>query len=811
MQLRLQRRAENEDTVTLGVRVTLEDRPLRFSYATRNGALLRIDGEIAGAFDSKHGECRLAAHPGEREVTVEVERRALPVSGLPSGDGIAWRLMLARAAESPRDHLELAYGDVSAANRGAVAMLSTGHAHLDIAWLWRYADTRRKALRTFATAVRQIESSAYTFTQSQPQLYSWVASDDPTLFARVRERIGRGFDANVATMWVESDLHAPSGESILRQFAYGMRFAREVLGADPSVVWLPDTFGFPNTLPQLAVHAGARTFATTKLQWNDTTRWPHPQFVWRGDDGSELCAAVIDAYGGEPSDARAHRARERREPLVIGYGDGGGGATDGEIARIVPDRWTTIGAWLDGLDAGALPVHSGELYLETHRGTYTTHRDVKSRNAALERALDAAEEAVAWCVAVRAAPSVIRPLADDLRNAWTILLRNQFHDVIAGTSVGPVYADVHAEYDRAGRIAERVREGALSVLPRARFEPESRVACSPRIAGDGFVLENDFVRAHVRADGTVDELAAIGGPNVAALLNGLAAYADKPKAWDAWNLDRTYADKRVEVKPQGATIEDGALVVRFAIGKRSRATMQIALHAGEPYLSVELAVAWYEDHVVLRSEHRIAVAARDVRYGQPHGTIVRTAYAQTPAERAKFEVPAQRWMLVDDGERGCALLAPDTYGWNAHGLPGGGVRAGMSLLRSPRWPDPTADRGEHRIRYALAPTAGALPSALEAAWQAYTTPARVRLFETGEPNVLVVATKPADDGRGVIVRVRECDGVRTAVALRCGGRMRVVESTDACELPAAADVRIAGEELHFSLEPFALRSFRVEF
>ena len=811
MHVRLERRTEDADTVTLGTRATFDASTVRLSYRTRTGALLRIDGEIAGAFDSKHRDCTLHVSPGEHDVALEVERRSLPVSDLPSGDGVAWRLMLARASEVARDRLEIQTETQANAQTRAIEIAATGHAHLDVAWLWRYADTRRKALRTFATAIRQVEASAYPFTQSQPQLYAWVAAENPTLFERVRARIGAGFDASVATMWVEPDLHAPSGESILRQFLYGMRYTRDVLGGDPTVVWLPDTFGFPNTLPQLAVHAGARAFVTTKLQWNETTRWPYPQFVWRGDDGCELRAAVVDAYEGDPTSTRIERARERGELLVIGFGDGGGGATDAAIARIAPQAWTTVGEWLSSMDATQLPVYSGELYLETHRGTYTTHRDVKTRNAALERALEAAEEAVAWCVAVRVAPSVVRPLAEDLQTAWTIVLRNQFHDVISGTSIADVYPDVQAEYDRADRIAARVRDGALSVLPRAQLVPSDSARCAPLQSDAAFTFENEFVRARARADGTIDEFAAMGGPNLATLLNGVAAYVDKPKAWDAWNLDRAYAAKRVALKPTGAAIEDGALVVRFAIGKRSRATMALTLRVGEPFLRVELAVAWHEDHVVLRVEHRIAVAARAVRYGQPHGSLVRTAYPQTPAEAAKFEVPAQRYMLIDDGERGLAILAPDTYGWNAVGLKAGGIRAGMSLLRAPTWPDAGADRGEHRIEYALAPTAGALPSALEAAWHGYVSAPRVRLFESDCDNVIVVATKPADDGRGAIVRVRECDGLRVDVGLRCGGRVRAVESVDACERPTDGVVSLAGEDLRFELRPFALRSFRVEF
>jgi len=808
--VRLVRRAETADIVTLGAHVTFGDRPLRLHYRTRTGALLRIDGAVAGAFDGKHAACDLAARPGEHELTLEVERRALPVAGLPSGDGLRWRLMLARAAQAPRLVLgvEERTPDAPATNGAAAAL---GHAHLDVAWLWTYADTKRKAMRTFATALREVETGPYVFAQSQPQLYAWVEAADPELFARVRARVGRGWDAGVATMWVEPDLHAPSGESVLRQFAYGMRYTREKLGIAPSVVWLPDTFGFPNTLPMLAAHAGATAFATTKLEWNDTTRWPFPQFVWRSDDGSELLAAVLASYEGDPTPARVRTAARRAEPLVVGFGDGGGGATDAAIAHVAPRAWTAAGAWFASLDEASLPAYTGELYLETHRGTYTTHRDVKARNAALERALAEVEEACAWCVAVRVPGSAVAPLIDDLRTVWTIVLRNQFHDVLAGSSIAAVYTDVHAEYDRAERIVERLRSGVQSILPRTRLAPADPALAAPEPAADAFSFANEYVRARVRADGTIVELGAAEGPNVMTLGNGLAAYVDAPAAWDAWNLDRGYDRKRVAIKPRGAAIDEAGLVIRLRIGRRSSAAMRIELRAGEPFLRVELAVDWHEDHVLLRVENRLAVAADAVRFGQAHGSIVRAARPRSAAERARFEVPAQRYVHVDDGSRGLAILAPDTYGWNARGLKGGGVRVGMSLLRSPCWPDPGADRGERRIAYAFAPTAGAAVSALEAAWSAYTDESRVRLFTCETPGVIVVAVKPADDGRGVVVRVRECDGVRQDVALRCGGRMRAVESVDACELPVPGEVRIEQEDLRFALGAYALRAFRVQF
>lgn len=808
----LERCGEDDRLVTLRASVTFAGAPVRLTYPTRTGALLRIDGAVAGAFDGKHRTLDLPAFTGTHELTLEVERRSLPVAGLPPGDGLRWRWMLARAAQQPRAQLEIAlapdvYGGLPDAGPGDVPMV--GHAHLDVAWLWTYADTRRKAARTFATALRELAlDDRYVYAQSQPQLYAWVEADDAEFFARVAS--ARGWDASVATMWVEPDLHAPSGESILRQFAYGVRYTAAKLGIAPSVVWLPDTFGFPNTLPVLAAHAGMQAFATTKLQWNETTRWPYPQFCWYGDDGSHLVAAVIDRYDGPATPLRKATARERHEILVHGYGDGGGGVPDRELAA--EDRttrpWCSVADWFAAVDRRTLPQYRGELYLETHRGTYTTHRDVKARNAALERALGAAEELCAWCLAVRAPASAVAPLRDDLRTAWTLVLRNQFHDVIAGSSIGDVYADVLHEYERAERIVERVTASARAILPRADLVPAPSAAVTPLADGAEFVFANDYLHARVRADGTIVELAGADGRNLASIANGLMMYVDRPRIFDAWNLDAGYDRRPRKLRPGGARIEEGALLVRLR-GDGTAIEMRLRLGAGEPYLRVELAVDWQARHRILRAEHRFAVRTGEVRFGMPHGTLVRTAQPRTPGERAQFEVPAQRWVHAADGERGIAIFAPDSYGWSARALRGGGVRLGTSLLRAPTWPDPRADRGEHRIDYALVPTAGATVGALEAAWRDYAEPDRVRLFTCDDPGVLVVATKPADDGDGIVVRVRECDGETRRVELRCGGRMREASAVDACERPVAGEAQVEGERLLFVLPAFALRSFRV--
>ncbi|HZO93534.1 MAG TPA: glycoside hydrolase family 38 C-terminal domain-containing protein [Candidatus Baltobacteraceae bacterium] len=814
MRLRFARRAEDEAIVVLGARAALPPGPLRMTYGTRTGALLRVDGVVHGAFDLMHRTIDLPPLEGERDITLEVEKRSLPTHGLPSGGGIHWKLLLALARQRPGGEAVVEARDAVRDGRPIDVPL-VGHAHLDVAWLWTYDATKRKALRTFATALRELETDgAFVFAQSQPQLYAWAFAADPRLEARIRPHVGERWDASVASMWVEPDLHAPSGESVLRQFAHGIAWAREHFGVEPTVAWLPDTFGFPSTFPKLAAHAGVPYFLTTKLEWNDTTRWPHPRFRWFGEDGSLLISAVVAGYDGELTDRRLRRARERGDLLVIGYGDGGGGVTDRAIGRVAPDSraWTRVDRWFERELAGAdLPEHRGELYLENHRGTYTTHHALKARAAELERALDRAEELAAWCVAIRAPKTTCAALVDDLRSAWRILMRTQFHDVISGSSIGAVYTEAHGELDRALRIVARVAEAAQAVLPRGDVRLLPPAAVEPQRDGDAWIVANEWVRARVRDDGIIVELSAADGPNVVALANAIAAYVDRPRAWDAWNVDRSYRSRSVLVRPAGASVEDGGVVARLTVGKASPLSMRVAAHEGEPWLRVEIAVGWQERHVLLRAEHRIALRAREARFGEQHGTIVRSTYPQTDEERAKFEVPAQRWAHVADDTGGLAIFTPDLYGWNAEGLKDGGVMLGTSLLRAPRWPDPNADRGEQRLEYALVPTAGATISALEHGWNAYATEERVRLFTCEETSVLIVATYPSDDASGVIVRVRECDGAARRVALRCGARMREAICVDAVERPVDGEARIVEEHLVFELGAYALRSFLVRF
>lgn len=846
MTLRLRRVTQDNAVAELRADVKLNAeagavRELR--YHTRTGALLRIDGMVRGAFDREHGNIRL---PGALQgaVVLEVERRSLPTKGLPSGDGLLWRWMLARARARPAPGLRSTVPSTRPARRGAPAnrtpsashggareLALVGHSHLDVAWLWTYAEAARKAVRTFATVVRQLELDPdFIFTQSQPQLYAFVRDAEPELFARVAAfaRAGR-FDASGAALWVESDANLPSGESLLRQLVFGMRFAQRELGTTPSVAWLPDSFGFANTVPTLLAHAGVHAFGTTKLGWNDTTPFPHAQFLWEGPDGSRVVAAQIASIAGAFAPLRVRRARERGDLLLVGEGDGGGGAPDAALAAAPRfGRWTTLGGWFERVAANSesLPVVRDELYLEEHRGTATTHHDVKAGNAALERTLRDAEEALAWAYALRATPFFLDEAREQLRRAWEIVLRAQFHDVLPGTAIAPVYADTFASYDEAQRLVAHVASGARSVLPTVgyrsagaagetvRFPSAARgTGCSqlfiaPSQEGDAYAFVSEMLVARLKRDGTIVELRIPGGPNLVRAANRLALYADRPRRWDAWNLDRSYRRRPRRLRATSCAVVDGALEIRYALGA-SLAVARVSLASNEPFLRVELAVAWQERHALLRCENALAFAATRARFGAPHGAVDRAVVPRTPAERSKYEAVGQRFARIDGAQGGLAMLALDTYGWSVTSA-GDATQLGHSLLRAPRWPDPGADRGEHAFSLAYVPFSHLGMGQLEALWERFAREPSVAMFFCDDPAVLITAVKLADDGDGIIVRARECDGGAREARLQCGVRARNVQSVDAHERPVSREAALADGGLVAAFTPYELRSFRVQ-
>jgi len=392
-----------------------------------------------------------------------------------------------------------------------VDIIAVGHAHLDVAWLWPVSQTRRKAARTFSSVLRLMEQFPdFHFTQSQPLLYRYVAEDHPDIFEQVRVRVAEGRWEVTGGMWVEADCNLIGAESLARQLLLGRRFFRQHFGeVETPILWLPDTFGFPWTLPQLIRHAGLKYFMTTKISWNQYNRLPYDSFWWQGLDGTRILAHFIttpsvgesryNTYNGDLTPRsiigtwRNYQQKETHTELLtaFGWGDGGGGPTremleNGQRLANHPGaprvRLGSAYEFFQNLARQAgerLPVWNDELYLEYHRGTYTSQARTKRANRKCEFLLHDAEFLAAWAALVT---DYEYPHAE-LTRAWELLCLNQFHDVIPGSSIGRVYEESAHDYEDIRAIAEQVRETALMALARLLPETTAFVAINPTSFG----------------------------------------------------------------------------------------------------------------------------------------------------------------------------------------------------------------------------------------------------------------------------------------------------------------------------------------
>ncbi|MBS3980985.1 MAG: alpha-mannosidase [Rhodobacteraceae bacterium] len=354
-----------------------------------------------------------------------------------------------------------------------------GHTHVDIAWLWRVLHTREKGGRSFATALTMMaEYPQFIFMYNQAVLYHFIKQDYPVLWQGIKDAVRRGQLDIEGAMWVEPDANIVSGESMVRQIMMGRRFHQTEFGVTPTCVWLPDTFGYSANMPQILAKSGLGYFLTSKLSWNDTDRHPYDTFFWRGIDGTETKAHLITAqnfesdeifttYNSDMSVSQVMGSWKRYEPkaahdelvLAYGWGDGGGGPTREMVERATRLERGIPGAprlRLEGLapflarlgakmtrDAGRFPRWNGELYLQYHRGTLTTVARNKRNNRLAERAMRELE----WMLAL-ADVTAGRPCPHDLLDRmWKVVLINQFHDILPGTSIPEVYADSDSEYD----------------------------------------------------------------------------------------------------------------------------------------------------------------------------------------------------------------------------------------------------------------------------------------------------------------------------------------------------------------------------
>ena len=739
---------------------------------------------------------------------------------------------------------------------------AVGHAHIDTAWLWPIRETKRKCARTFANQLRLMDDYPdYRFTCSQAQQYQWIKEGYPELWARISERVAEGRWEPVGGMWVEADTNLVSGESLVRQLVHGKRFFLDELGVETAEIWLPDVFGYSAALPQIAVQAGCTALVTQKMSWNTTNRFPHHSFWWEGLDGSRLFTHFPPAatYNGDWSPGELigsvttfsdHGASDR-SLYPFGYGDGGGGPTRemleaarrmGDLEGLPQVELGTVGEFLASARAEARDLETwvGELYLEFHRGTYTTHADVKAGNRRGEEAL---REAEMWATCAAATNGWSGYPADDLDRAWKLLLLHQFHDIIPGSSIHWAYEDSrrdHAEVLRTcGSIIERSRAtlgrasgetvvfnpashdrrevmelpgGPLAMVeaPACGWAPLTTAAVEPVGVGD-HTLENEHLRVTWDDAGLVTGIfdkdhrrEVLAGPG-----NVFQLHDDHPNAFDAWDIDVTYRDRMTELRDLDSivVVSDDPLrasvrVVRSFGG--SRITQSMSVTAGSRRIEFWTDVDWQEDHRLLKVMFPVAVRSTRASYGIQHGFVERPTISNTSWDAARFEVCAHRWADLSEADYGVALLNESKYGYDIHGN-----QMRLSLLRAPGFPDPLADRGAHRFAYALYPHAGDLRAVIADA-EAFNLPLRAaagsssgRAVTVDRAGVSVEAVKMADRERAVVVRICEVRGARGPVTVTPGFPVLDAARADLLERTTEA-LELVDNGVCLALRPFEL-------
>ncbi|OII36758.1 alpha-mannosidase [Curtobacterium sp. MMLR14_010] len=770
---------------------------------------------------------------------------------------------VAGSAATARSVLEpvLAVPASAAAHRA----IAVGHAHIDSAWLWPVRETKRKCARTFSNVLDLMDRDPdFTFACSSAQQYAWMRDEYPSVFARIKQRVAEGRWIPVGGMWVESDTNLPGGEALARQFVAGKRFFLEEFGIDTPEAWLPDSFGYTGALPQIIRAAGSKWFVTQKPSWNETNVIPHTSFHWEGIDGSRVLTHLppADTYNSDVSPADLHRGeRQNKERgtantsmLLYGFGDGGGGPTR-EMVGAAHRQHDLDGSPRVTLGTPAqvfeqleqeLPtpgVWSGEMYLEFHRGTYTSQIRTKQGNRRSEHLL---REAELWAATAAVRLGAAYPYAE-LEEAWHTVLLQQFHDILPGSSIAWVYENAEEHYARVASVlngligtattalaggdddgsivqfnASPVAAGDVTALGGSVGVPARPVP--PVRSGDGFVFDTGMVQATIDGAGhVVSFVERASGRDAIAPGSAAAEYTvfrDTPNQWEAWDIDRAYQRNGKPLEASSVTIDGDTLVVVRPTGGSTVTTRYSAVE-GETELVVETEVDWHEQQKLLKLAFPLDLKADQASSEIQFGHIDRPTHQNTSWDFARFETAAHRWVHVAEPGFGVAVANDSTYGHDITRAtrPDGGTTTLVreSLLRGPTFPDPHADQGHHVFRTVL--RVGA--SVLDAADSGYRLNLPVRsapgtavvepLVVVASPQVFVEAVKLAEDRSGdVIVRLYEALGGRaTGVGVDFGFEVGSVTQVDLLERPLGATWD-AGSPVSLTLRPFEIVTLRVQ-
>ena len=726
-----------------------------------------------------------------------------------------------------------------------VTATAVAHAHLDLAWLWPIRETKRKAKRTFANFIYLADCyPQFRFVVSQPQQLAWMKSEAPELYRKLKELAERGQMEPIGGGWVENDTNLPGEESLVRQMLYGQKFWQEEFGRYVNTCWLPDAFGYTGSLPQILKQSGQDNFMTIKISWSNRTIFPYNTFRWVGIDGSEVTVHMppegnYNSVAGPAALLAAKKNIKQTDPqdrmmLVYGVGDGGGGPSETSVERCIrtesvpylpKTKFGTAQGYFDALTSQMLPRYDGEMYLEKHRGTYTSqsrnkyyNREFEERMLALEMMLSAVGR------------QMDRETADAL---WKEALLYQFHDIIPGSSIARVYEETSAAYPKmleklenaASEFKMTYQPGGSLLNPACEdvFRMERRendyllyrgseqqikpVVCRQTGSEDQLsAFDSAYYHLKFAADGSFERIALASGKTVLTAANKLRVFID---IGDAWDFEDDYRDQK-EVYMQLCDTQvrhfDQIVEVRQTYTFRNSKLIQtIVLHPDSPLIRIFHDVSWKDTGYMLRAEFTPTYWSDTVHSDIQFGCIDRSAIDRTAHEKAQHEICCQKWFDLSDEELGVSVLNHAKNGFMAKN-----GTLSVNLLRSTDYPCVSSDQEPMQYAYAICPHEGGfdpirvddLAGGFSARPLFGELTAILPRFDNTQ--IRISAWKPAYDGDGFILRAYERTGKHadTKLTLPQGwvllGEVNLLEDS------------VGKAEQHLSFHPFQIRSFRLK-
>ncbi|MBT3501933.1 MAG: alpha-mannosidase [Candidatus Marinimicrobia bacterium] len=759
---------------------------------------------------------------------------------------------------------------------------ASGHAHIDLAWLWPIRETVRKGARTFSHALQLIEEyDDYIFGASQPQLYQWMKDKYPELYDRVKVAIKNNRWEPLGGMWVESDTNIPNGESLVRQFLYGKAFFKKEFDIELKNLFLPDVFGYSGAIPQIMKKSGVDYFTTIKLSWDKFVKYPHETFFWQGIDGTDVLVHMPPegTYNG-PAAPRAIKKIEanyqdkdatKHALMIYGVGDGGGGPSRDHLERLERSanldgiskvKHSFISDFFERLekDGDKFQTWVGELYLGHHQGTLTTQGKSKWYNRKLEFAFRDLEYS---SILSQLFSGSVYP-SKEIEDMWKEVLLYQFHDIIPGSSIKRVYDESFPRYESMMKQTSKLTNSAWDSLSTTlntvefsnpvlvrnilswerhewlKFDEnwkkvtipsmghsviESRLIDSSKffVKATQTSIENDLLKVIFDGNGTIisifdkEQNREVLAENQVG--NDLTVYEDGGDAWDFPVDYRENIAGQFELKKSNYYTDGPKVVMRQEreFGS-STLTQDIVLIEGSRKLDFITHVDWKEDDKMLRTSFSVDIYATEYTSEIQFGHVKRPTHSNTQWEFRQFENAAHKWVDLSQPDYGVALMNDCKYG---HYVKGNVLD--INLLRSPNWPDPTADRSEHNFTYSLFPHSGDHIQG-EVVKNAYelNVPLKTHLLksQSGElpphwsflsvdcNNVVVSSVKKSEDGNGIIVRLYEAFGYKKQATLSFGIDIKHVALTNLIE-EEIEDLAVESNMVTVPFKPFEIQTIRL--